>query len=84
MRPRFSKIHSIPGTLMSSSVSSGRFSKKSLILSTGIFRTPISSPISFPCLPTNSTSGARKCIALVAVRTGDTGTEMIGMSLSAL
>ncbi len=75
MRPRLSKIHSMPGTLRSSSVSSGRFSKKSLILSTGILRTSISSPISLSPLPTNSTQG-KEVHCLVAVRTGDSGTDL--------
>ncbi|MBA7578014.1 hypothetical protein ES708_19870 [subsurface metagenome] len=74
----------MPGTLRSNSVSWGRFSRKLLSFPSGTLKTSISSVTSLLSFVINSTSGAKKWMALVGVKAGQSGAGITGMSFSAL
>jgi len=75
MRPRFSKIHSMPGTLRSSSVSQEGSAKNHLFYPPEFLELQFARQ--FLSLPSPQTPprGKEMC-CLVAVRTGDSGTDL--------
>lgn len=75
MRPRLSKIHSMPGTLRSSSVSQEGSARNHLFYPPEFLELQFPRQFLSPPLPTNSTHG-KEVRCLVGVRTGDSGTDL--------